>query len=165
MKLYEITNEFKFLEDYISDNESSSGNIDSLLETLDSLKNEFQEKAVNVAAYVMKLEAEAETMRDYEKNMAIRRRRREAASASLKDYLKRNMEAVGQKGIASVEFDIVLRKNPPKVVIDNENTISLEYQKIEYTIDKQKIREELLKGTLVDGARLEQALSVNIKKT
>lgn len=164
MKLYEITNEFKFLEDYISDNESSSGNIDSLLETLDSLKNEFQEKAVNVAAYVMKLEAEAETMRDYEKNMAIRRRRREAASASLKDYLKRNMEAVGQKGIASVEFDIVLRKNPPKVVIDNENTISLEYQKIEYTIDKQKIREELLKGTLVDGARLEQDLSVNIKR-
>ncbi len=67
--------------------------------------------------------------------------------------------------IETVHFDLSIKKNPPKAVIEDEAMIPqsfIDVQKIE-KVNLKKIKDELKKGEAVQGARLVQETRLDIK--
>ena len=86
-----------------------------------------------------------------------------------KVYLKpENMQRTGITKIDSPWFKIALAKNPPSVVVDDEDTLKFahpEFVKVVTTesIDKAAIKEAIKAGQIVEGARLASSDRVTIK--
>jgi hypothetical protein len=150
---------------------AESGEIDqkALADTLDGIRGALEVKAVNVAAYAKHLDyqvgvinAEIDRLHAYAESTE---RQRDA----LKDYLKDQMTRAGITKIEAVEgaplFRLSIRKNPPRVVIDNEAAIEWEYKRsvTKVEIDKQMIKDALKAGISVPGAHMEQSERVEIR--
>jgi hypothetical protein len=150
---------------------AEAGQIDrqALADTLDGIRGALETKAVNVAAYSKHLDyqvgvinAEIDRLHAYAESLE---RQRDA----LRDYLHDQMVRAGIQKIEAVAgappFRLAIRKNPPRVVIDNEGAILWEYKRSRTVveIDKQMIKDALKAGRSVPGAHLEQSERVEIK--
>ncbi len=150
---------------------AEAGEIDpqALADTLDGIRGALEVKAVNVAAYsnhlgaqVGVIENEIDRLRRYKESL-------ERQSEALRDYLHDQMVRAGITKIEAVEgappFRLSIRKNPPRVVIDNEGAIEWEYKRsvTRVEIDKQMIKDALKAGRSVPGAHMEQSERVEIR--
>lgn len=138
---------------------------DAVRDTLEGLRGELEEKALNVAAYFQNLEATAQAVRQAEKHMQERRKRIERRIASMKHYLLENMQACGITRIDSPQFSLVVRRNPGTVVIDREDELPAEFVLVrtERVPDKTSIRARLKAGESVTGAHLEHSSRLEVK--
>jgi hypothetical protein len=92
----------------------------------------------------------------------------EAHAAKLRDYLRDNMIRSGITKIEATQapfFRLAIRKNPPKVVIDNESLVPDEFvrTKIVTELAKNEIKYAIQAGRDVPGAHLEQTERLEIK--
>ena len=104
-------------------------------------------------------------MKEAEKNMAERRKKLEKKVLGIKQYVKNVMEENQINKIETVHFDLSIRKNPPKAVIEDQQMIPKDFvdtQVIE-KVNINKVKEELKKGASVQGARLVQETRLDIK--
>jgi|SRR5690348_3761861 len=145
LKLYEITNQYQMLIDN-SDN----------IEELESIKDNIKDKAVNVAAYIKNMEAEEMAILNAIKQMKERSECLSKKIESLKDYLLFNLVKCDVKEIRSSQFDIKIKKCPPSLLIHDEINIDDEYKTIKnvISIDKNKVKNDLLNGIIVPGAEV-----------
>lgn len=151
MKLYELANDFKFLED----NEDIEP--DALRDTIESVMCEFKDKCVSVAAYFQNLDAEARAMKEAEQRISDRRKAIENRSNSLKEYLLSNMQRLEISEISCPEFSIKLRKPQQVVNVLNIDRLPLAYcRTIPASIqaDKAKLKAALKAGEVIPGAEL-----------
>ena len=150
---------------------AEAGEIDpeALADTLDGIRGALEVKAVNVAAYSKHLDYQAEII-----DMEIDRLQKyfesvKRQAAALRAYLHDQMTRAGITKIEAVEgappFRLAIRKNPPRVVIDNEAAIEWEYKRsvTKVEIDRQMIKDALKAGRSVPGAHMEQSERVEIK--
>jgi len=158
MKLYKLTAQYDQALANLSDMDLPAEVID---DTLEALSGEIEEKAINVAKYYENLLADASAIKDAESKMAARRKVIEKRAASLKSYLKANMERTGITEISCPYFVIKVKKNPPKVIVDDENLVPLEFKTpiSAWKIDKAAIK----KAGGCDGAHTEQDTRIDIK--
>lgn len=162
MKLYEIREQYER-----AFNELSS--IDGLTQEMinDSLVHiaeKFEEKAVNVAAYIKNLEAQAKCMKEYEDNMSLRRKQKEVQAERLREYLRFNMQMRGVNKINSTELDITIKKTLPKLIIEEEKIPKEWYrEEVVCKLDKEAIRDAIQKGYLLEGAQLIENHALTIK--
>ena len=104
-------------------------------------------------------------MKEAEKNMADRRKRLEKKVIGIKKYVKNVMEENQINKIETVHFDLSIRKNPPKAIIEDEEMIPKDFidtQVIE-KVNVNKVKEDLKKGASVQGAKLVQETRLDIK--
>ena len=137
-------------------------------DTIEGLQGDMQEKCTNVAAFIRNTEALAEQIKQAEATMAARRKALENRADRIRQYLLENMQRTGISKIESPWFKIALSKNPPSVVVDDEDTLKFahpEFVKVVTTesLDKTAIKEAIKAGQIVEGARLVQADRVTIK--
>ncbi len=133
-------------------------------DSLAPIKDELQEKALNIAAYIKDLETDAVMMQKYEENMRNRRKSIERTIERLRDYLKFNLQASKIKTIKGTEFDISIRKTIPKLIID-ETKLGKEWyhEKVIQNVDKEALRVALEAGSDIEGALLQEQVSLIIK--
>ena len=158
--LYEIAKDYKDALEELTDTED-----EAVVDTLEGLKGTLETKSENIIKYTQNLNGTINAMKEAEKNMAERRKKLEKKILGIKKYVKNVMEENQINKIETVNFDLTIRKNPPKAVIENEEMISKDYidtQTIE-KVNVNKIKEELKKGTAVQGARLIQETRLDIK--
>jgi len=81
--------------------------------------------------------------------------------ASLKNYLRENMERTGIKKISCPLFTITCVPGREVAYIDNEEALPEDYLSVKTTIspDKTAITKALKEGTTIEGAHLERAKS------
>jgi hypothetical protein len=136
-------------------------------DTLESLAFPLEQKAANVAMFVRNLEATAEAIKVAESEMAARRRAIENRVASLRHYLHINMQACGITKIDNPHLRLVLRSNPPAVVIDSERLIPAEFMRQPEppppAPDKGRIAKALKSGLEVPGAHLQNSTRLEIR--
>lgn len=144
--------------------------LDDLTEEIinDTLSYESDECAKAVGAFYKNTEAQIEAMREYEKNMALRRQALEKKNESLKASLLNKMMLSGINKIPSSEFDISLKKNRDSVRVDSMTKIEdlpedCVRTKVDKAPDKEKIREKLEAGEKVKGCSLVSSYRVEIK--
>jgi hypothetical protein len=140
----------------------------TVADTLEGMGGDLEAKATNVAAFVRNLESLAEQIKQAEAAMAARRKAIEGRADAVRAYLLSNMLRTGITKIESPYFKIAIAKNPPSVVVDDEDTLKFVHPEFVKTvttesIDKAAIKEAIKAGQIVEGARLVQADRVTIK--
>lgn len=139
----------------------------TLMDTLEGLSGELEVKATNVAMFVRNLESSAEAIKAAEKAMAERRKAIEAKAERIRQYLLENMQRTGITKIESPYLAIGLRKNPPSVEVIDQALIPDEYFDIPEppapTLNKNRLKDDLKAGVIVEGAKLFQGQSLSIK--
>lgn len=162
MNLYEISKEYIGACNTLLEIEDID---DEIIEnTLGTIMDSFKEKAVNLAAFIKNIEAEAEAVKEAKISMMNRQSKLERKCASLKQYLKINMQAAGIKKIdSSPLFEIKILNNSSKVCILDNNLIPNEYCHIEKIADKRLIRKLLEEGESIQGATLIKDESISIR--
>ena len=160
-KLYEVTQD---IEDLIDNTDSDD---EYFNDTMEALQLTFDEKASGVSAYIGNLEAMAESIKKAEKNMADRRKSILKNIERLKKYLLDNMERLNIDKIETEYFIAKIKKNPPKVVINNEDDVPEEYweTQVKWIINKTKIKKALKsdKKINIKGAEIKQEKRLEIK--
>lgn len=162
MKLFEIADEYQEILSGLYNVETGEVNEASLAK-LQELQDSLESKCIAVASYIENMEAERKAIEQAKKNMAEREARYKKQVLSMKEYLLINMEKSQLKKVSCPQFEITLRKNPPAVDIFDEDAIPHEYDKVIIEHDTAKIRDHLMHGVVIPGARLVQRNSVRIK--
>ena len=136
-------------------------------DTLEGLSGDLEVKATNVAMFVRNLEASAEAIKAAEKQMAERRKVLESKADRIRQYLLDNMTRTGITKIECPYFVLSVRKNPPAVEVLNQDMIPDEYFDIPEppapTLNKNRLKEDLKAGVIVEGVKLTAGQSLSIK--
>lgn len=172
LSLYEIANEFKSLEQKLlqafkSTKGDADYNAQTIADTLESEAGALEAKSINVAMVIRNLEASAEQIKQAEKQMAERRKALENKAESIKQYLFDNMKRCGISKIESPYFNLTIKKNPPKLIVDDASLIPKEYfiqpPLPEPYLDNETVKAKLLEGVEIEGAHIEQGERLDIK--
>lgn len=155
MKLYEIAEAYSAL--------AGAEDLEEQKKYLEMLEGEFEQKAENITYILKDYETDIQILRDEEKRLAAKRKSIEARRDRLKDYLYSNMKHTGLKKLKAGTFDLRIQKNPKAVVIYDESKLTGDFIKIKKEIDKQKIKQAIEAGELVEGAELVQGEGLRIK--
>ena len=158
-KLYELSTGYKNIEYLLENGEDN----EELAAVLNSLDEEIEDKAENIAKLIKNYEADIEAFKTEEKRIAERRRTLENDVKRLKEYLFNNMKLTGKTKFKSGTFSFNIAKNPPSVEITNQDIISSDYKVLTETIDKKAILTDLKEGKDVQGAILKQNESLRIR--
>lgn len=169
-KLYEALDQLKAIDDLLE--QSTDPETQEILASAqEALQNETVETAENYLKYMDELKAKIA----YLKDEADRITKKARAAQKRYDWIKQAMEyylrSTGENKKEIGTFTISIRKNPPKVIIDDEQWLPDDFCNIVRTADKTKIKEAMTDGKLVltvDGheiqaAHLEQSESISIK--
>lgn len=161
MKLYEIS---EGMAQVIYKIEQGDIPLEQQADLLEQMDGAFDEKAVNVAAYIKNVEADVSAIQDAIANMKRRMDAKANAVKTLKDYLKHQMEKIGHLKIEVPEFVISVRKSPPSVQVD-ENKLPHEWlvSTITYRADKPLIKQALQDRVDIPGAKLVHNTNLQIK--
>lgn len=136
-------------------------------DTLESLSGDIELKATNVGFFVKNLEASAEAIKQAEKQMTERRKAIEAKAERIRKYLLENMIKTGISKIDCPYFVLSVRNNPPAVDVLMQDQIPDEYfdipDPLPPALNKKRLAEDLKAGAVIEGARLIQGKSLQIK--
>lgn len=154
MRLYEIANEY--LSAFNSLSEIDGLDNETIENTLAPIKQDINKKSINIASYIKNLESDIDQMDEYIKKMSRKKKIAQNRINSIKNYLRVNMENCDITEIKSPEFKIKLGIEDIRTDIYDESILPHYYcrrvEKLEP--NKELIKEAILNGKEVDGARL-----------
>ena len=159
MNLYALTTQYEKAFLALADGEFDE---ETISDTLEGMEGELIEKAQNVMAYALNLEAEAESLKAIKERVAARQNAAENKVKWMKDYLSRNMAAAGITEIASIDglFTIKLQIGRDEIlVIDEPGQIPQSlYRHIKESLepDKSAIKKAIKSGEQIYGAHIEK---------
>lgn len=158
MNLYELSTSYLQIQEMIL--EGAEG----LEDTLESLNDAIEEKAVGYAKVIKNIEGQVLAIKEEEKRLAERRRSLESNIKRLKENLELSMLDTGKKKIKTNLFTFNIQKNPPSVKILDEEAIPSDYLvKQKPKIDKKAIINDLKNGVEVEGVEIKQDESLRIR--
>src|SRR5579864_8962955 len=164
VNLYKIANQYQEILSHTFDEETGEI-LPQMLDKMTEISSSLEEKALAVASYIKNVNAECEAIEKAQEEMMKRGLMMQKKVNYLRDYLKSNMERCGINEIKSPYFVIKLKKCPISTEIFDENNIPNDYKKVKevVTIDRTKLKEEMLAGVVVPGAQLKQNNRLEIK--
>jgi hypothetical protein len=165
MRLYQITNEFQNVFNQVTEDGEIT---EELMQNLDTLKEDFENKAVAVASYIKNLEAEELAIGQAIEDMRSRKARLTKQVESLSDYLQYNLQKLSISEIKTCPyFKIRLKQCPPSIDVFDEKAIPPEFWREKITtvtsVDKIKLKEVLSEGVEVPGASIQRKIKLEIK--
>ena len=172
MRLYDIAADFRRLSDMLEDESTPEEMRQTIIDTLESLDGDFEDKAEGIAALIAEYTATVEGCRAEIARLTGKAARAENAINSLKRYLKMEMDFTGKRKINAGTWTISIAKNGGKAPIvwktepDELDLGSLpeKYVKRTESINTAAVRETLEAGGFLSFAELgERGESVRIK--
>lgn len=136
-----------------------------LQQTLQSVNEDIKTKVDNMVRVIRNYEADVKALKDEEKRLADKRKSVENSKQRLENYLQSfTSETEGKKFKGNI-FDVSIRKNPPKVIVDDESLIPVEFITVKEvkTVDKTALKNHIKLIGDVEGCRLVQEESLKIK--
>ena len=164
LHLYEISNQLRALEQL---GESDDLPAEVIHDTLEALEGDFEAKAVQVAKFIMALEANADAVTEAAKAMARRADRIANRAASIRSYLQFHMQGLQKKRIESPDLVIARRENPPAVIVTEHAVIPEKYfvqpPPLAPRLDKKALKAAIDAGEQIDGVYVERSERLEIK--
>lgn len=153
--LYELTEEYSAVLEMLYDPEVDE---QTVLDTLEAISGEIEDKADNYAKLIKELSADAEKLKTEEDRLNARRRSLEAKADKLKKNLQANLEFIGKTKFKTALFSFSVSPNgglQPLMITANLDEIPGKYLiPQDPKPDNAKIR-ELLATKEVEWAHLE----------
>lgn len=156
MKLYELTDSMSRVMESLVE---SDGEITPEVEAdLLSLEGEFDAKVESIALLVKEFEANAEAAKVEKDRLAKLQHSRENSAKRLKDYIRKQMEAIGKTHVKTDRIVVSIQKCggslPCECVVD-PNTLPLRFKRITVEPDRKAALEAYEQtGMVPDGFRV-----------
>lgn len=160
MKLYELTSNYKNLEELLDNPEIPQ---EMILEALNEVQDNIEEKAVNIAKFIKNVATEADGLKAEEKRLSERRKSLENRADNLKEYLYGQLKLVGLNKLKTPLFSFGIQNNPPSVNVLDEAKIDESYFVVKKELNKKAVLEALKSGQVVEGAEIKQGESLRIR--
>lgn len=152
--LYELTDQYQSIMDMLYDGETDE---QLVMDTLESIDGEIEDKADNYAKIIKMMLADAETLKNEEARLYVRRKSLESRVQRMKDNLQANLEFIGKTKFKTALFSFSVAKNggkQPLEITENLGEIPGKYLIPQPPVpDKEAIR-QLLAEKEVDWAHL-----------
>ena len=161
--LYELTDNYRNIQDLLGD---ESMDQQTLTSALALIEGDIQSKAQNIAVILQSMDANISILDAEIKRLMERKKAIEKGNEWLKNYLKEQLEKIGQKKLKTPMFTLSIQNNPPAVQITDEKAIPAKFLTIipQKTVpDKKRIAESLKAGEKIPGAILTQGKSLRIR--
>lgn len=166
LKLYEIERQYLEALDLFTDPDQDLPP-EVVTDTLEAITGEFEQKAINVAAFARQMEAEAAAIKAAEDRMDRRRNALEARARWLREYVKIGMEVVGMKKVSSPWFVLAVQNNPVAVEITDPAAVPGAFLRQPEppppAPDKTAIKAAWASGQPVPGTRLVTGTRLSIR--
>lgn len=141
--------------------------VDEITEELEEMANNLniaiEEKSDNYVKMIKNLDADVEAFKNQEKIFNKKRKTAENKIAWLKKNLQASMEQTGRKKVETELFTISIQKNKPALDITSEDNIGDEYYKVERTLNKKDLLNDIKEGLIIDGVGIKQTESLRIR--
>lgn len=161
MTLYQLTDTFKQVLEMAQD---PSIDAQAIADTLEGIGGEIEDKADGYAKVIKELEADSDKLTAEITRLTDRKKALQNNIKRMKESLTAAMQATGKIKFKTDLFSFNVQKNPPTLVIDDENNIPTEYYiPQEPKLDTTVIKELLKSGTELGFAHLEQGEGVRIR--
>lgn len=161
MTLYEMTDNYKAVLEM-----AQNPDIDeqAIKDTLESIQGDIKEKADGYAKVIKELDWETDKLTAEIKRLTDRKNTIQNNIAYMKQSLKEAMTVTGNLKFRTDLFSFNIQKNPPTLIVDNEETIPSKYLiPQEPKIDKKAIIDFIKNGNKVTYAHIEQSEGVRIR--
>lgn len=161
MTLYEMTDNYKAVLEM-----AQNPDIDeqAIKDTLEAIQGDIKEKADGYAKVIKELDWETDKLTAEIKRLTDRKNTIQNNIAYMKQSLTSAMTVTGNTKFRTDLFSFNIQKNPPALIVDNEETIPSEYLiPQEPKIDKKAIIDFLKNGNKVTYAHIEQSEGVRIR--
>lgn len=142
MKLYELSQEYNAILDI----EDMSD--EQIVEHLNNIKAQFNEKVVNTGKVILTLKAEVKAVQSELDRLSSRKKSLEHKAEWLENYLLDNMVNANQLKIEGDVLSVALRNNPPSVKVIAEDKIPLRFFRIipeSHQLEKKWLLDEFKK--------------------
>lgn len=155
-KLYELTGVFLEIDEMDIDDETK-------IDTLDSIdwEHDFSEKIENCIKVIQNKKARVEAYKTEIKRLQDLKTSEEKAVERIKSSVSEAMRLTKHDKLETALFKVGFRKS--KAVVVDEDKLPKEYQIVSYKPDKKTLKELLKSGKEIEGARLEERRSLNIR--
>ncbi|EGK8869177.1 siphovirus Gp157 family protein [Listeria monocytogenes] len=134
-----------------------------LKDTLESIDDELETKAENVAFVIKELEGQSLVLETEIKRLAERKNTINNNVKRLKQSLFDAMITAKKQKIKTNLFTLDIRKNPPSVIVEDESKLLNYLIEQPKKIDKTKLGDDLKKGIEVPGAKIIQTERLQIR--
>ena len=162
--LAQLTDEFLQVADgFIDVDPSDADSLACIQEQLDRSAADITTKAASIAAVIREFEARADVAQAEADRIATHARAARARATWLREYLIRNLQAVGADRIQTATAVIALRESPPAAEVLDEEQLPDCFKRVVHSVDKTKLRKALLEGEFVPGARLTRGTYLSIR--
>lgn len=162
--LYQLTNNYEAVLNMLYDEEIDE---QMILDTLESIEGEIEDKADGYAKIIKELLGDAEKIKEEKTRLEKRQKSFENRAKLLKDNLENSMKQIGKTKFKTELFSFNIQKNGGKLplIIDDISKVPTEYFKhTEKELDNTKIREAIDAGKNIPFARYgEQGESLRIR--
>lgn len=155
MKLYELTEQYKDLQDMAYDPDVDER---TLRDTMEAVWGEIEEKADGYAKIILGMKSDIEALKEEEDRLSARRKRLEDRSKWLKENLMANMQEIGKTKFKTALFSFSIQKNggkEPLVIDGNIDDIPGKFLVPQPPVVNGDAIRELLAEKQVDWAHLE----------
>lgn len=169
MRLYDIAADYRRLQDLLDSAETPAEMRQTLIDTLESLSGDFEDKVENMAALIAEYKATIEGCRAEIARLTGKAARAENAIDSIKKYIMAEMQFAGIQKVKAGTWQVSIAKNGGKAPIVWDDDIEPEdlpekFRSISYKIDTAAVRDALEAGEALDFAKLgERGESLRIK--
>jgi hypothetical protein len=121
---------------------------------LDGSAAAIQDKAISIASLVREFEARASAAQVEADRILAHVRASKSHASWLREYLLKNLEALGVDRIQTATTLLVVRQSPPSVEVLDEGQIPQAFRRVVHSIDRALLRSALIDGEAIAGARL-----------
>ncbi|EJX1540501.1 siphovirus Gp157 family protein [Listeria monocytogenes] len=133
-----------------------------LKDTLESIDDELETKAENVAFVIKELEGQSLILEKETKRLAERKNTINNNVKRLKQSLFDAMITANKQKIKTNLFTLDIRKNPPSLIVEDESKLLNYLIEQPKKLDKTKLGDDLKKGIEVPGAKIIQTERLQI---
>ena len=148
--LYELKENWKRIADMLYEEEVDE---ECILDTLESIEGEIEEKADGYALIIKELLGDADICKKEKQRLETRQKSFENRAAILKNRLEEIMKETGKTKFKTAKFSFGIQKNGGKQALTIDGEVTEEYMKLEN--DTDKIRQALEEGKELPFAHLE----------
>ena len=131
-------------------------------EAVARLNGQFDEKCEAVGCYIKELNARAAAIKAEQEGLQKRRKALEAKAERLREYLADWMIAAGKERLETPRAALSWRKTSA-VVVDDLEALPESCRKVKIEADTALVRKLIQLGDHLEGARLEESRSLQIK--
>ena len=150
--LYQLTNNYETVLNMLYDEDADE---QMILDTLEAIEGEIEDKADNYAKIIKELEVKQNARKEEAKRLTESAKVFENRVKALKSNLFNSMKATGKTKFATDLFSFIIAKNGGKQTLTIDGEVPEEYTKAVIENDTDKIRQALENGEKLTFAHLE----------